>query len=106
MKTLITIEVENEIGNPSVEDVEFFVKQIIEKGLEYCPISGISLRLKDKLVEVLWGVSVNGHVVRSCSDKNNISETAWYYDRPDNNVRTFPLYADPQEVGLLKKPKG
>lgn len=33
MKTLVTIEVENEIGNPSVEDVKLFVEQIIEKGL-------------------------------------------------------------------------
>jgi len=52
MKTLITIEVENEIGNPSVEEVKSFVKQILEKGLvgnfdiyKYCPISGISLRV-------------------------------------------------------------
>lgn len=52
MKTLITIEVENEIGNPSVQDIESFVKQIIEKGLvgkfdiyNHCPISGVSLRI-------------------------------------------------------------
>ena len=52
MKTLITIEVENEIGNPSVQDIKSFVKQIIEKGLvgnfdihKYCPMSGISLRV-------------------------------------------------------------
>lgn len=52
MKTLVTIEVENEIGNPSVEDVKLFVEQIIEKGLvvkfdiyNHCPISGISLRI-------------------------------------------------------------
>jgi hypothetical protein len=52
MKTLITIEVENEIGNPSVEEVKSFVEQIIEKGLvgtfdihEHCPMSGISLRV-------------------------------------------------------------
>jgi hypothetical protein len=52
MKTLITIEVENEIGNPSIDDVKVFVEQIIEKGFvgkfdinKYCPISGISIRL-------------------------------------------------------------
>jgi hypothetical protein len=54
MKTLITIEVENEIGNPSIEDVKVFVEQIIEKGFvgvgkfdinKYCPISGISIRV-------------------------------------------------------------
>lgn len=56
MKTLVTIEVENEIGNPSVEDIKLFVEQIIEKGLvertsvefdiyNHCPISGISLRI-------------------------------------------------------------
>jgi|688.fasta_scaffold12015_4 hypothetical protein len=52
MKTLITIEVENEIGNPSVKEIESFVKQVIEKGLvgnfdihKHCPISGISLRI-------------------------------------------------------------
>jgi hypothetical protein len=52
MKTLVVIEVENEIGNPSAQDIEFFVKQIIEKGLvgnfdihKYCPMSGISLRV-------------------------------------------------------------
>jgi hypothetical protein len=32
MKTLITIEVENETGNPSVEDVKLFINQIIERG--------------------------------------------------------------------------
>jgi hypothetical protein len=56
MKTLITIEVENAIGNPSFEEVRFFVKEIIEKGFtgkfdiyKQCPIHGISLRvLKDK----------------------------------------------------------
>jgi hypothetical protein len=52
MKTLITIEVENEIGNPSIEDVKLFIEQIVEKGLvgkfdiyDYCPISGISLKI-------------------------------------------------------------
>ena len=60
MKTLIIIEVENEIGNPSVEEVKSFVKQIIEKGLvgnfdihKYCPISGISLRVLNTEIERL-----------------------------------------------------
>jgi hypothetical protein len=60
MKTLITIEVENEIGNPSVQDIESFVKQIIEKGLvgnfdihKYCPMSGISLRVLNSEIERL-----------------------------------------------------
>ena len=60
MKTLITIEVENEIGNPSVEEVKSFVKQIIEKGLvgnfdihKYCPMSGISLRVLNIEIERL-----------------------------------------------------
>jgi hypothetical protein len=58
MKTLITIEVENEIGNPSLEEVKLFVKQIIEKGLvgnfdiyKYCPMSGISLRVLNTEIE-------------------------------------------------------
>ena len=61
MKTLITIEVENEIGNPSVEEVKSFVKQIIEKGLvgnfdihKYCPMSGISLRVLNTEIEPDW----------------------------------------------------
>jgi hypothetical protein len=50
MKTRITIEVENEIGNPSVKEIESFVKEVIERGLvgnlhKHCPISGISLRI-------------------------------------------------------------
>ncbi len=52
MKTRITIEVENEIGNPSVKEIESFVKEVIEKGLvgdfdihKHCPISGMSLRI-------------------------------------------------------------
>lgn len=52
MKTLVTIEVENETGNPSVEDVKLFVEQIIEKGLvgkfdihNIIPKSVISLRI-------------------------------------------------------------
>ena len=60
MKTLITIEVENEIGNPSVEEVKSFVKQILEKGLvgnfdiyKYCPMSGISLRVLNTEIERL-----------------------------------------------------
>jgi hypothetical protein len=60
MKTLITIEVENEIGNPSVEEVKSFVKQILEKGLvgnfdiyKYCPMSGISLRVLSTEIERL-----------------------------------------------------
>ena len=61
MKTLITIEVENEIGNPSVEEVKSFVKQILEKGLvgnfdiyKYCPMSGISLRVLNTEIEPDW----------------------------------------------------
>ena len=61
MKTLITIEVENEIGNPSVEEVKSFVKQILEKGLvgnfdiyKYCPMSGISLRVLNAEVDDCW----------------------------------------------------
>jgi len=60
MKTLITIEVENEIGNPSVEEVKSFVKQILEKGLvgnfdiyKYCPMSGISLRVLNTEIQKL-----------------------------------------------------
>ena len=60
MKTLIIIEVENEIGNPSVEEVKSFVKQILEKGLvgnfdiyKYCPMSGISLRVLNTEIERL-----------------------------------------------------
>jgi hypothetical protein len=52
VKTRITIEVENEIGNPSVKEIESFVKEVIEKGLvgdfdihKHCPISGMSLRI-------------------------------------------------------------
>ena len=52
MKTLVTIEVENEIGNPSVDDIKLFVEQIIEKGLvgkfdihNIIPNSVISLRI-------------------------------------------------------------
>jgi len=52
MKTLITIEVENETGSPTIEDIKLFVNQIIEKGLvgpfdiyNHCPISSISLRV-------------------------------------------------------------
>lgn len=33
MKTLVTIAVENEKGNPSVEDIKLFIEQIIERGL-------------------------------------------------------------------------
>ena len=33
MKTLVTIEVENQIGNPSVDDIKLFIEQIIERGL-------------------------------------------------------------------------
>ena len=58
MKTLITIEVENEIGNPSIDDVKVFVEQIIEKGFvgkfdmnEHCPISGISIRVLSDIGE-------------------------------------------------------
>lgn len=60
MKTLVVIEVENEIGNPSAQDIEFFVKQIIEKGLvgnfdihKHCPMSGISLRVLSSEIERL-----------------------------------------------------
>jgi len=60
MKNLITIEVENEIGNPSIEEVKSFVKQILEKGLvgnfdiyKYCPMSGISLRVLNTEIERL-----------------------------------------------------
>lgn len=52
MKTLVTIEFENETGNPSVEDIKLFVEQIIEKGLvgkfdihNIIPKSVISLRI-------------------------------------------------------------
>jgi hypothetical protein len=52
MKTLVTIEVENETGNPSVEDVKLFINQIIERGFvgpfdiyNHCPISGISVKV-------------------------------------------------------------
>lgn len=52
MKTLVTIEVENEIGNPSVEDIKLFIHQIIERGLigkfdihKLIPTSVISLRI-------------------------------------------------------------
>ena len=51
MKTLVTIEFENETGNPSVEDIKLFVNQIIERGFvgpfdicNHCSMSGISLR--------------------------------------------------------------
>lgn len=33
MKTLVTIEVENQKGNPSVDDIKLFIEQIIERGL-------------------------------------------------------------------------
>lgn len=33
MKTLVKIEVDNEIGNPSIEDIKLFIEQIIERGL-------------------------------------------------------------------------
>lgn len=33
MKTLVTIEVENQTGNPSVDDIKLFIEQIIERGL-------------------------------------------------------------------------
>ena len=52
MKTLVKIEVENEKGNPSVEDIKLFIQQIIEKGLigkfdihDIIPTSVISLRI-------------------------------------------------------------
>lgn len=52
MKTLVTIEVENEIGNPSVEDIRLLIEQIIEKGFigkfdihSIIPTSAICLRI-------------------------------------------------------------
>ena len=52
MKTLITIEVENETGNPSIEDIKLFVNQIIERGFvgpfdiyDQCTMSGMSIRV-------------------------------------------------------------
>lgn len=52
MKTLVTIEVENEMGNPSVDDIKLFIEQIIERGLvgrfdihDIIPISVIGLTI-------------------------------------------------------------
>jgi hypothetical protein len=60
MKTLVTIEFENETGNPSVEDIKLFVNQIIERGLvgpfdiyNHCSMSGISLRVLNSEIEPL-----------------------------------------------------
>lgn len=58
MKTLITIEVENETGNPSIEDIKLFVNQIIERGFvgpfdiyNQCTMSGMSIRVLSDIGE-------------------------------------------------------
>ncbi len=60
MKTLVTIEFENETGNPSIEDIKLFVNQIIERGFvgpfdiyNHCSMSGISLRVLNSEIEPL-----------------------------------------------------
>lgn len=52
MKTEVTIIVENEIGNPSQDDIKKFINEILEKGYngmfdlyKIVPSSGLSLRI-------------------------------------------------------------
>ena len=54
MKTTVTITIENEIGNPSIEDIQFFMRKVLEKGItreldlfQHIPMSAVSFRILD-----------------------------------------------------------
>jgi hypothetical protein len=114
MKTLITIEVENETGNPSIEDIKLFVNQIIERGFvgpfdiyNHCTMSGISIRVLSKTVKTVRAVNTNKHghthfdIVDEYNDKTG-NVAGWIID--DEYfiaTRDCPRF-DPRDGSTLK----